>query len=236
MEKNLKISTCDEHIIYGTLNYLKPSKNLIIFVHGLTGHKNEHIFYNAVKFFNKKCFTTFRFDLYSDESKARKLSDCSIKNHAEDINSVVKYFSRKYNKIFLVGHSLAGPSIILSNQLFSSVVLWDPSIGLSDLFEGALHDKLLDKYILSWGIQILISKEMFEESKNIKNSELIDKISKPTKIICAGKGVLYGKWKGLMNKIKDKKDFSVIKNARHCFDEEGTEEKLFEETLKWFKK
>lgn len=236
MEKSIKVKTSDNHLVYGTLNYSKPSKDLIIFVHGLTGHKNEHIFYNAVKFFNKKGFATFRLDLYSDEDKARNLADCSIRNHVEDIDLVVKYFSRKYTRIFLVGHSLAGPTIILSNQLFEKIVLWDPSIGLHNLFKGVKYEKTLRKYILSWGIQVLISEEMFKESKRIKNDELIEKISKPIKIICAGKGILWKRWKSLIDKIKVKKEFIVIKNATHCFDEENTEGKLFEETLKWFMK
>lgn len=237
MEKNLKIKTKDGHLIYGTLNYSKPSKNLIIFVHGLTGHKSEHQFYNASKFFTQKNFNTFRFGLYSDESKARSLLDCLIKNHSEDINLVVKYFSNKYAKIFLVGHSLGGPSIILSDQMVNSIVLWDPSIGLDKLFkEEATFEKAIGRYILDWGIQILISKKMVNEGSNIKDSELIEKISKPIKIIFAGKGVLHKRWKGMINKIKTKNEFVIIKNAGHCFNEEGAEEILFKETLEWFKK
>ena len=37
-----------------------------------------------------------------------------------------------------------------------------------------------------------------------------------------------------LDKIKVNCDFITIKNAGHCFDEEGVELKLFEETLVWF--
>ena len=48
MEKEIKIKTPDKHIIYGTLNTSKKNSNiLLIFVHGLTGHRDEHIFYNG---------------------------------------------------------------------------------------------------------------------------------------------------------------------------------------------
>ena len=63
MEKEIKIKTNDKHFIYGVLNTPnKKTEKLIIFVHGLSGHKNEHIFYNAKNFFVKKGYAVFKFD------------------------------------------------------------------------------------------------------------------------------------------------------------------------------
>lgn len=55
MQKEVRIKTTDKKTIFGTLDTPKgKSKGLIIFVHGLTGHHNEHIFFNAAKYFTKK--------------------------------------------------------------------------------------------------------------------------------------------------------------------------------------
>lgn len=99
MEKSIKIKTGDGHYIYGTLNTSKSkSDRLIIFVHGLDGHKNEHIYYNSVDFFNKKGFSTFRFDFYSGENKSRNLSKTTISTQVKDLDVIRKYFSGKFKK------------------------------------------------------------------------------------------------------------------------------------------
>ncbi len=109
MEKQIHIETSDDHIIYGTLNFaLKDSDKLIIFVHGLSGHQNEHIFYNAARFFPQNGFSTFRFDLYSGESKGRILSKTSIKDHVQDLDTIIQHFKSQFKHIVLVGHSLGG--------------------------------------------------------------------------------------------------------------------------------
>ncbi len=55
MEKQVKLKTKDKHIIYGVLNTSsKKCDKLAIFIHGLTGHPNEHTFYNAANQFPKK--------------------------------------------------------------------------------------------------------------------------------------------------------------------------------------
>lgn len=237
MEEKIQIPTNDGHIIYGTMNYKgKKAKNLIVFVHGLDGNQNEHQFYNAARFFPKAGFTTFRFNLYSGKEKGRILTDCTTKMHAEDLNTVIKFFYNKFQNIYLVGHSLGGLTILLSDlEKIKSVVLWDPSMKLMGLEDKLSYNKELDLYVLHWGTEYLISKQMFEERKN-QDLRLVEKITRPTKIICAGDGVLKDDWGKVVDKIQVPYEFMVLKGAGHCFNEEGIEEVLFDETLKWFQK
>jgi len=235
MEKNIQINTNDNHLIYGVLNTSEKDDKLIIFVHGLTGHKNMHQFYNASKFFPKKGFSTFCFDLYSGEKNGRILSNCTIETHSSDLNKVINYFKDNYKEIHLVGHSLGGPTILFSDvSLVSSIVLWDPSFdALKNLSSVMEFNKNINKYIVKWGVEYLLSPEMIEGWKNLGDN-LIDHFIKPTNIICAGKGVLYKDWKEKINLIKIPSELFLIEEAGHCFDEKDTESILFAETLKWF--
>jgi hypothetical protein len=227
MEKSVRIRTPDKKFIYGTLNGTSR-QNLVVFVHGLTGHQNEHIFYNAARFFPKKGFSTFRFDLYSFPKDARKLHETTIAQHAADVATVVRHF-RKYKNIFLVGHSLGGPSILLSTLSgVKGVVLWDPSLGRTGLW--GKYVKAIDKYVLDWNVSYLMSMKMYDEWGSLPDQvKIVNDLSIPVRIIFAEKGELRKRWKKV-------KDCVIIKNATHTFDEEGAEEELFTHTLSFVKK
>lgn len=98
MEKLYTAKTFDGKTIYGKLNYIKPGKTLIIFVHGLTGSINEHIFFNAAKFFPERNFHTLRFNLYSSEKNARRLEECTINLHSEDLDQVIESVRKDFEK------------------------------------------------------------------------------------------------------------------------------------------
>ena len=78
MQKQIILDTSDNKKIYGVWDRADGERGLVVVVHGLTGHKNEHIFYNAAKFLNQKGLSVFRFDLYSDETGGRKLHECGM--------------------------------------------------------------------------------------------------------------------------------------------------------------
>ncbi len=246
MEQAIKIKTVDHKLIYGTLNYHPPKPSaLIIFIHGLTGNQNEHLFFNAAKFFPAKGIATFRFNLYDWRKTQRKFRDCTIATHGKDVTSVVRYFrkkfKKKFEKIFLVGHSLGGLSILLSDtSLVDGIVLWDPAHPQRLRKRDPLvyrYEKKLDAYIIHWNVDTIMGTKMYREWQHFPDGgKLISKVKKPIKIIVAGKGILVKTGKEYFKHANQPKAFSSIAKATHCFDEEGTEEELFKETLKWVKK
>lgn len=237
MEKEIKIPLGDKKYVYGILRG-NLSSPLIIFVHGFTGHKNEHQFFNAARFFECKGFSTYRFDLYSGEADARKLEDCTLSLHGQDLDKVVDYFrNEEVKKLFVVGHSFGGVIVLLSKEKkFDAAVLWDSS-GDKDVTVSARYVKELDKYYFTeWSYGFTIGREMYEENNKLKPSALIKDIHVPIKIIVAGSGKLIDEGKKLFESAGEPKAFAIIPNATHCFDEEGTEKNLFQETLTWLKK
>lgn len=237
MEHQIKIPIENKKHIYGTL---RGSLNnpLIIFVHGLGGFKDEHIHFNGSRFFNKHGFATFRFNLYGYEKDARKLQDCTLSIHAKDLDTVIEHFRKQnVNKIYVVGHSYGGPTILLSkNKDYNKVVLWDPSIDPT----GIIRDEFkklegTDMYYADWGLGVIFGKKMAREDKFVKPLELAREIHVPIKFIFAGRGELKEEERNAyFDAANEPKDKIVIKDATHNFHEEGVEEQLFHETLKWF--
>lgn len=238
MQTEIQLKTPDNHVIYGTLDSKEKSQSLIIFVHGITGNQNEHQYFNAAPFFTEKGFDAFRFDFYPREPNVRSLSEISITSHTQDLKLIIDNFKEKYQDLILIGHSLGG-LVILNTDLtdISKIVLWDPTTGFSDIKEKqGSYSSDLDKYILHWGMDIIVSKQLIEEWKSLDINNLVEKLNTPCKFIFAGNTDKHKLWQPFLEKIKTKNEIVEIENATHCFTEEGTEQKLFQETFNWIKK
>lgn len=234
MREEIELKTADNHVIYGTLD-LNKSQTLLIFVHGISGNQYEHHYFNAVPFFTEKGFDTFRFDFYAHEPNARCMTESSITTHSEDLKSIIDTFKNKYGSLIVIGHSL-GALVALNTDLsaVSRIVLWDPTTGFRSIEDkDGEYDANLDKYILHWGMDIIVGKQMIEEWKSLDLNLLSEKLSTPCKFIFAENSDKYVVWKTHLNRIKAKNESVVIEGASHGFIEEGVEQRLFEETLKW---
>lgn len=236
MENNIKVPTSDGKVIYGKLRG-PLNQTLVIFIHGLGGRMDQHIYYNGARFLEKHKISSFRFNLYSWEADARNLSDCTIETHSNDLDTVIDYFRKKgAKKIFVVGHSFGGPTILLSkNKDYDGVIMWDPAYAEPLSFKDAKYIKSLDMYKGKWEFEILFNKEMVEEEKGLKDREekAIQEIKVPIKIISAGNGFLKEGGRRYFELANKPKEHGVIEGAGHTFDEDGIEEKLFKQTLSW---
>ncbi len=239
MEKDIKIKIGQKYI-YGTLR--GSLKNpLIIFVHGLTGQMNEHIFFNGARYFGKKGFSSFRFNLYGSEKDARKLEECNLAIHARDLDFIIDYFWKNgVKKIFIIGHSYGGPTVLLSKKDFQGIVFWDPTHNPKELMSPAKVKPVKSQNVraLNWGFRIIIGQKMINEAKMIDGNQIKRMIARsniPFKVIAAGQGHLVKQGKKYYSSADNQKSFEVIKRASHCFDEEGAEEELFKKTNNWLK-
>ncbi len=234
-EEKIQLSTSDGHTIFGTLN-TADNDAVMIFVHGFTGHQNEHHYFNAVPFFLGHNFDTCRFDFYARKTeKARSLTDSSLTTHVQDLETVLQYCAKQYKKIIVVGHSL-GPLVILQSDLsqVSRIVLWDPTTPFHDPAEKhAVFHEEMDKYIFEWGMDFVVSKEMVNEWMTMDLHKYVKELSVPCKIIFAGNCNKYDAWQKYLPHFSVENEHTVIEGATHGFVEKGTEKKLFEETLAW---
>lgn len=240
MQKEISIETSDGYKIYGSLTFsYEKSDKLVIFVHGFTSHKDEHIFFNGAKFFNENCYDSFRFDLYSSCEGARHFTETSISIHGKDINFVKNYFKDKYKDIYIIGHSYGGTSLLFADtENVNCFVFWDASyINKNYNPEDLVFNKDLNAYILKDRIDYIVSNKFVEELKNFPDCSLIiSKINIPVKFITAGS--LEGDDSGekYFSSANQPKEIVNIEKADHNFNGFKEEELLFKETLSFLNK
>lgn len=242
MEKKLKIRLSKKFSLYGKFNgsFNKP---LFIVIHGLPGNMDEEFYHSAVRWFEKRGFSTFRFNLYDYHKDARQLMGCTLKLHGSDLDTVVRYFRKRgVKKIFVAGHSFGGLTILsCPRQDFDGAALWDPSYKISFKktaygFPGGKYVKEVKGYLMRWGINVIIGKAMVEEVDSFPWDSISRDFKKPLKIIIAGKGLLRGS-KKYLNSARAEKDLTIIKGATHYFnDREGMQDKVFKVSEEWFGK
>jgi alpha/beta superfamily hydrolase len=237
METKLKIKTSDGKIVDGLLRG-PISQPLVVLVHGLGGYANEALLYNAARYFEKNGFSSFRFNLYSWGKKNRKLYESTFKINGQDIDAILNFLvHRGAKKIFLAGHSYGFPSILHSKlKDVVSIASWDGSFlphrhfnsmkELAAPFKG----RFMDKDSLS-----VFGEGMIKEAGQVRSLSLVKAVNKPIKFITVpGRlGNLIGAKK--MYKVAfEPKELKIIAGATHNFFEDGKQEELYAETLKWF--
>ncbi len=235
MEKELTISIPKTKYKIYAKQYGNLDRPVVIFIHGLTGHMDEHLFFNGARYFHQQGITSFRFNLYGSEEDARNLTDCTLQTHAHDLNIVIDYIQeKKPNKLFAIGHSYGGPTILLANhQELDAVVFWDASYN-SRLEDSKQLTKTNWRY-LDWGVWPLIGDDMYKEAQTFNQKKLFKDFNTPIKVITAGKSYYEDRKKNydLANKPKA---YYQVKDAGHTFTEEDKAEELYKESLKWLNK
>jgi len=241
MESPFVLDTPDGFKIYGLLNTSSKKRNTkaILHVHGLGQSMHD---YNAICLahsFPSKGYDVIRVNLYHWEKQARRLIDCTISTHANDINLLIKFFKKKYKKLFCTGHSYGGPSLMSAKvNEFSAISLWDPSyipqkiISAKDLKkEGAFYIDTAGTGSLL-GQALMDEAEKFDQAHSIKLSK---KCKKPIQVIYADKNSFWIKQgESFHTYAKGPTDERRIKLSKHCFWEEGAIAPLLRYTRQWF--
>jgi pimeloyl-ACP methyl ester carboxylesterase len=225
-------------VIYGKLRG-SVQKPLVLLIHGLHGNLDTAMYYNLARFLEKKGFASFRFALYGSRSNQRTLHHTTLKIHAQDVNTVVRYFRRKRVKRFAaVGHSYGGPTVLLSDTSnFFAVVLLDLSYK-TDFHKGlgARWIKEMKAYLRRGRDHYLIGKAMVDEADQLDWDHLTSKLTTPALFIMAEHGDLDSGAKQYIQEAKGLTKLVTIRGARHKFLEHGKLEQVFAHTLKWLKK
>jgi len=237
-ETEMKIPTPDGKNIHGILRG-DTKHPLVIFVHGLTGNMNEAMFYEASRQFETFGYSSFRFNLYGPNRDARKLRDCTLKTHGEDITLVIQKMRELFGVsqcLFIAGHSYGFPSAIHADlSEIDRIASWDGTLVPNTFAENALLSENPKGRILDVGYEIIIGEEMVQESFTADIRPFLKSTKIP--ILFAGSGKSRQGHKETAEEMSRLVRFSkaiTIPGARHGYTEEGALESLCHKTIEWF--
>lgn len=135
-----------------------------------------------------------------------------------------------YDELFLIGHSF-GCLAIMNAELIDvkKIIYWDPTCGFKSLEDKGLeYNKEMGKYILHWGWESIVSRELVEEWMETNDvKKYAERLRGDYSFIFSGRE----RFENGKDYV-DGHEFVIIGGASHRFVEEGTLNKLFEETLK----
>jgi len=197
----------------------------------------EAHYYCAKEYFVGLWYDTFRFNLYGAWDKNRKMRDCSVKIHSQDIQLVAEYFS-SYESIYFVWHSLAWPCLSWVNQYTENtkkIVFWDPAFDMKTTWEKCYNEEGKIKLQAS-GKHLEICSEMYDEflTENFLNILSQQTFPKDNIYSIYADGDRHIELKSSVEKLWIHSE--IIEWANHWFTQEWKFEELFEKTLEFIEK
>jgi len=235
------LDTPDGFKIYGVLNRSEKQKNdkAILYVHGMPFSAYDYAATRMAHTFPKKGYDVIRPNLYYWDEGARSLVDCTFKIHAADINQVYKFYQKKYKKIFAVGFSYGGPSLMESriNQ-FDAVSLWDPTYIPAKTVEMNEYKKIRNLHVSMLGTTHVRGQTSIDAANAYDRNyavSLAKKCKTPLQVIYAGRDAFWiEEGESFHTHAKGQTDERIVSETQHFFHEEGASEKLLRYTKKWF--
>ena len=214
-----------------------------IIMHGKPGHGNELLPYLGARYLYEQGIASLRLFMYDFEPKTRNLLDCTLDTHADDFDTVVAELrKRKVPKVYGIGHSYGGITILRAKAKLDSAVLWDPTHGSI----WAEHPELSSDYPKKIVGDIVIGTSGYGYVDSVKadqynkragdTTDLSAHKGYPLKIISASEGIMTHLGTRYIEAADEPKEQIIIKGAHHQLeDSDEVVLQLFQETADWFK-
>lgn len=246
-EQEITFKTADksavQKTIYGLINSRsekQTSDRLVISIHGLTSHMRTHVHVALAKRFVELGYDMLRINLYDYHPDARKLIDCTLEIHADDINTVLEKMRPLYDEIFLIGHSYGGPSIMFAQPSgVKAICLLDPTFHLPAVYEQGYFVEKDDHILVKAGTYLLVGKQMKKEAQRYSADDCLEfsrNLPVPIQVLIAEFGYYPNEELSWHSEGPDGigRERKYIKNAGHLFTEPMAIDQIMDHMLPWF--
>ncbi|MDY0029948.1 MAG: alpha/beta hydrolase [Pseudobdellovibrionaceae bacterium] len=241
-ESDFDIPAFDGKKIFVRLNKSgnKPSKKAVVIGHGLTGRPEEALHQIARDYFNDRGYDVYRLAYYHDDTGYRRLHETTLDIHAKDLNTVLGHVRGSHEKVFVIGHSHGGLTMVFANPQANALCFWDPSyqpgrrwVINAQLSHDGRHYERTGRFKFAVGIDAI------EEVKKLTREaakEMAEKITAPSLVVVAEDSWLGEDPNLLFDDLTCEKGKVRIKGADHIFSRGKTAHDLVQKTYAWFER
>ncbi len=241
-ESKLEIDLPDGKKINGILRgSLSDGSPLVVMMHGRPGQANELLQYLGAHVLYEQGISSLRLSMYDFGSAYRSILDCTLDTHISDFETVIEYLRQQgVKKVFALGHSYGGITILGSKAKLDGAVLWDPSHGLAwqdPEFDSPDFPEVTFENIVigtgGYGYISSVKQKAYDKALGDTTDWARNK-GYPMKFILAAAGPLAKYAKRYYEVADEPKSLVEIADAHHQFeDSDEVVEKLFSETASW---
>jgi dienelactone hydrolase len=185
-------------------------------------------------------FCVLRFNFYGAEVDARKMNECTIETHADDLDLAVQWMKDRQQgqKVSVVGHGLGGMTVLCSKARgFDAAVLWDPTHPSQGDFRkrtDAAWLEELGRWRWDWrGIPLLVTPAYTESWRRAPADAGAAGLAVPLLVVAAGDGPGADRARRYVELAQEPKRFTAIANANGSFLTDEASAQLLEETISW---
>ncbi|MDD3181230.1 MAG: alpha/beta hydrolase [Alphaproteobacteria bacterium] len=239
-EETFTLPTPDDKKIYGILNKsTNPNGKVVVLSHGMTDHYHGYLAVIARNVFTAQGYDVVGFNYYAFENDARKLNECTIQTHADDLNLICNHFRPSYDKLCIAGHSYGGYAIIVANTGADALAFWDSSFVPYESFWKEHAPKLESTrfHIHGWGCYNLTNPAMIKLDQNTSEAGAVamaQKITAPSLVVLAAESQENPVRTILYDSLACPKKLIDIDGANHMFTNGHTVYDLLDTTMEWF--
>lgn len=216
----------------------------IVIVHGLTGSMDEHLHQQATPYFAALGYDVLRFNLQSQDFPLRQ---CTLDTHARDLQAVLAGPAAGYERLFVIGHSYGGPTVMRTQpQQANAVCLWDPSFNLPAIWQQMAVEDRGDIALLNFaGVEVVVGQAMVAEGTgptyNAENClALSQQLDVPIQVLSAAEGdefEVYQQDPRSWHSVGHPENCrQLIPDSDHCFTSPAALQRLLSETHRWFER
>ncbi len=218
---------------------------LAVIMHGRPGTGNELLPYLAAHYLKEHGIASLRLFMYDFEPKARNLIDCTLDTFANDFDEVIRQLrAKKVPKVFAIGHSYGGITILKAKSKLDGAVLWDPTHGSywiehADEKDENFPEKTIGDLVIGTGGYGYVSSVKIDKYDKQMGDTTDWAANKgyPLMVISAGNGAMTHLGKRYIEVSDDPKKHLVIENAHHQLeDSDKVILQLLTETNNWLQK
>ncbi|MEM5778100.1 MAG: YqiA/YcfP family alpha/beta fold hydrolase [Candidatus Aenigmatarchaeota archaeon] len=255
-EEKVEFENQGEKIIGFLTSPNLKTNSLILLVHGFTGNMNgpADLYKRLAYKLTENGFAVYRFNFRFTSDSFEDYHKMTISGEVNDLKFLINEFSKKYDKIGVVGESLGGAISILGySSKVKCMVLFYPAIFFKENIANRWSSdeqikEMNEKGILPWvrssGQKLYVGKKFIEEINRIEILPEIQKIKCPILFIHGNVDttVNFSESERAFKIANEPKRIEIIDGAHHGFKDrdyqpsEELQDKAINLTLYWFNK